>query len=157
VFAVCFSPDGGLIASGAGDAAVRIWDARGTARPLRLEGHARPMSSVCFAAGGERLVTRSWDRTTRVWDAHGGHCLEVSEGEGGVDAAPAAETPWRVVERDLETVVEEAATGGPVARLPLELWDVNAAPAGRTWAGAAGNYLCLFTLEGTPPGPSGVI
>ena len=43
-------------------------------------------------------------------------------------------------------------------RLPVNLSDILTHPSGRTWAGGAGSYLCLITLEGAtellPEGPS---
>ncbi len=48
----------------------------------------------------------------------------------------------------LETVVKASATGQAVAWFPLALDHLATHPSGRTWAGGAGSYLCLITLEG---------
>jgi hypothetical protein len=49
----------------------------------------------------------------------------------------------------LETVIESTATGEAIAWFPIALESITTHPSGRTWAGSDGNYLCLFTLEGT--------
>jgi hypothetical protein len=48
----------------------------------------------------------------------------------------------------LETVVERSATGEAVAWFPAVLHQLCPHPTAPTWAGAAGNHVFLFTLEG---------
>jgi WD40 repeat protein len=84
---LAFSPDGLLLASGAGyvESAIRLWDVR-TGRELgRLEGHRSWVSSLVFWPDGKTLASGSADQTIRFWDLASltaidtlrGHQLEV--------------------------------------------------------------------------------
>jgi WD40 repeat protein len=105
---------------------------------------------VAFSPDGRRLGTCSDDGTVRVWDVPSGACQKVYPGLGDVGAATAgvAQFPWLAWTHDLETVIEAADSGQPVAWFPTALRRIAALPGGRAWAGTTGSYLCLFTLEG---------
>jgi WD40 repeat protein/tRNA A-37 threonylcarbamoyl transferase component Bud32 len=71
---VAFSPDGSLLASGAGDLVrsepgeVRVWDVASGREVFHLRGHTDPIYGVSFSADGRRLVSASQDHTVKVWD-----------------------------------------------------------------------------------------
>jgi outer membrane protein assembly factor BamB len=69
VFAVAFSPDSQLIATGAADNTARLWDAVALKERRVLSGHHGAILAVAFAPDGKTVATASADHTVRLWDA----------------------------------------------------------------------------------------
>lgn len=72
VFAVAFSPNGRLLATGGDDHMVRLWDVSDPAHPRPLGqplvGHANTVFAVAFSPTGNLLASAGADRTVRLWD-----------------------------------------------------------------------------------------
>ncbi|KAJ7109645.1 chromatin associated protein [Mycena crocata] len=68
---VCFSPDGGLLATGAEDTMVRIWDIAKKRIISILSGHQQEIYALDFSADGRFVVSGSGDKTVRIWDMRG--------------------------------------------------------------------------------------
>lgn len=74
---VAFSPDDTMIASGAADGNVRLWDAETGVGLNTLSGHFDAVTSVAFSPDGTRVVSGAFDRMIRLWDASNGTELDT--------------------------------------------------------------------------------
>jgi len=108
------------------------------------------VESVALSADGTTIVSGFQDKTVWVWDAASGECREVIQGTGDVDAIAAGPSrfPFRALCRGLETVIEDAAAGAPVAWFPVPLEHIATSPDGHAWVGTKKNHLYIITLEG---------
>ena len=96
VYALTWSPDGGLLAGGSFDGSIQLWEVQGaqvvhpgTATRL-LTGHSGPVWSLSFAPDGRTLASGSFDRTVKLWDVER---LEVRETLAG-HTAPVNAVVW---------------------------------------------------------------
>jgi WD40 repeat protein len=72
VWALAFSPDGRLLATGGGildnPGDIRLWDLHVWKERASLMGHAGGVNGLDFSPDGTLLVTDGYDRTLRLWD-----------------------------------------------------------------------------------------
>jgi WD40 repeat protein len=150
---VAFTPDGRLLVSQSTDHTLRIWDVRGGEERVCLRDPPEEVGEHGFTLSpeGARIVMQIENETIRVWDVANGAEREVLQGKGDLAALVAGPERfgWRTLGQGLETRVEAAADGTPVAWLPVPPGLVVVThPDGRTWAVGGVNQLHLFTLEG---------
>lgn len=97
-FRVCFSPDGGEVASASGDASVRLWGPRDgrTRRIFAARPPDVPITSLAFSPDGVFEAVGGVDGVVRVWDARSGAFRHNLRGhEGAVQAlAFSLESDW---------------------------------------------------------------
>lgn len=66
VLSVCYNAEGTLLATGANDSRIKIWDTAGTLLHT-LVGHAGDVTSVSFSKDGKSLISSSADGSIKKW------------------------------------------------------------------------------------------
>ena len=72
---VSFSADGQHLASGSGDATVRIWDVNTETPKTTLRGHRNWVLAVAWSGCGKKLASGGMDCEIRIWDPSTGRPL----------------------------------------------------------------------------------
>jgi WD40 repeat protein len=75
--ALAFSEDGTLLASGSGDATVRLWNPATGEELHVLRGHDGLVEDVALSPDGSVLASASRDGTVRLWDTATGDLLHT--------------------------------------------------------------------------------
>jgi len=121
---VCFSPDGKLLATGAEDKQIRIWDIATKTIRQNFVGHQQEIYSLDFSKDGRVIVSGSGDKTARVWNmADGSHqtlsIIEPDSVDAGVTSVAISPDGRHVAAGSLDTIVRiwDVATGNLIERL----------------------------------------
>ncbi|KAH0562075.1 hypothetical protein GP486_003227 [Trichoglossum hirsutum] len=84
VYAVAFSQDGSLLASGSRDHTVKLWNPSTGREVQTLYGHANPVKAVAFSHDGLLLASGSNDTTVRLWNPNTGQEVQTLKGHTGI-------------------------------------------------------------------------
>ena len=172
-----FSPDGTILASGASDSTVILWDLAARERLATLEGHGHRVAEVSFHPDGTLLASASWDETVILWDVATRERMATLEGHSSwVDAvafSPDGSTLasgswdrtirlWDVARRTHVATLENCGRCYSVAFSPdgthlvsgssdlITLWDVAASKAVATLEGHNGPvHSVAFSTDGS--------
>ena len=84
---LAMTPDGKLLASGAWDKTIRLWQLSDGECLATLRGHKRGVTCLAAAPDGSLLASGSWDDTIRLWRLPGGEWTATLRGhEGAVES-----------------------------------------------------------------------
>jgi WD40 repeat protein len=155
IWALSFSPDGQIIASGdLLDTTVRLWSRDGT--PLQvLSGHRNGITDISFSSDSQIIASASLDNTVRLWRrdgtftkellGHSGGVVSVSFNPNGQTLASGSEDGTvRLWQRNGDPIGEPLRHGGRVWAVDVG-WNGNVIAS----AGADDNIIKLWRPDGT--------
>ncbi|NJK68780.1 MAG: NACHT domain-containing protein [Microcoleus sp. CSU_2_2] len=122
VFAVAFSHDGKLFATGDASCEIGLWEVTSGKQILIGQGHTDWVRSVAFNSDCTILASASYDRTVKLWDTNTGKCLKTLQGH--------TSRLYSVAIDPESTIIASAS-----ADQTVKLWDIHTGK-------------CLKTLQG---------
>lgn len=135
---VCFSPDGKLLATGAEDRRIRVWDIETRRIRCSFDGHEQDIYSLDFAKNGRIIASGSGDKTVRLWDIETRAQIMVLSIEDGV------------------TTVAMSPDGRFVAAGSLDksvrVWDCSSGYLIERLEGGAGHKDSVYSVAFSPSG-----
>lgn len=139
VRAVCFSPDGNWLITGAEDHVVKVWDVRTRKVKHVLKGHGTDIYSVDCSANGEFIISGSGDKKAKLWGLESGKLISTLGGErgptDGITSVSVSPTSQHVAAGSLDKVVR--------------VWDVNTCRLVRQFEGHMDSvYSVAFSPDG---------
>lgn len=179
VFALAFSPDGTVLASGGSDRNIVLWNVADGSVRQTLEGHSATVSSLAFSDDNAMLASASFDKTIKVWDVDSGKTIMTFTGHSGYVYSVALHPDKRLIASgsyDQSIKLWELATGRESSTLhghadavscvafspdgtllasasddqTIKLWDVDSGAIRRTLHGHSGFVSQIaFSPDGT--------
>lgn len=140
VRAVCFSPDGNWLITGAEDHDVKVWDVRTRTVKYRLTGHDTDIYSVDASQNSRFIISGSGDKKAKLWNLETGELLSTLGGEygptDGITSVSVSPTNRHVAAGSLDRIVR--------------VWDVETAALVRQFEGHKDSvYSVAFSPDGS--------
>ena len=155
---VSFSPDGTILASGAYDRIVRLWDVETRQEIATLEGHEGGVYSVSFSLDGTILASSANDGTIRLWDVETREQIaSLDEHEGSLAPSVSFSPDGKTLASgsfDATVRLWDIASRAPIASFEHEGWvySVSFSPDGKTLASAStAGTVWLWDVESRAP------
>lgn len=138
VDAVAFSPDGRILASGAEDHTIKLWDVASGAQLRSLDEHSGNIASIVFSPDGKTLASSDFfgAGTVRLWDIKTGSLLHLIECGSESSIRSLAFSP------DGRTLAGASGDG------TVRLWDAASAAERRRLPGKGGVGSVAFSPDG---------
>lgn len=86
-YAIAYSPEGDLLATGGIDRVVRLWDLKTGEERQAFDGHRGTVHCLAFTPDGKTLASGSLDKMVRLWDVKTGRERAVLKDHGESVAA----------------------------------------------------------------------
>jgi|GEM_PF-3263378 len=153
VGALAFAPGGKLLAAGADDGSVTLYETEDGQLQRRVRGHAMPVEGLVFSPDGARLADASADGDAVVWDVATGnrlgmlHMNRPGDGTSAVAFSPDGAT----VATGGAMVLPEGANAPRLRPFAL-LWDVKDATAPKEGPKLPGATRHVYALAFSPDG-----
>ncbi|HOW74017.1 MAG TPA: protein kinase [Phycisphaerae bacterium] len=150
MFALAFSPDGRLLASGAGysDPVIRLWDAATGELRGSLQGHQRFIHALAFSPRGSLLASASADYSIGLWDIAFERPVMLN--------TPTTRSVGPSTGEQGSPGASSALSGGPMRPLrghAREVWTLAFSPDGRRLVtGCKDGAVWLWSTEPQTPG-----
>ncbi|MBV9469038.1 MAG: WD40 repeat domain-containing protein [Abitibacteriaceae bacterium] len=77
ITALAYAPDGTLLATGAQDQTIRLWQMPQGTLWRRITAHDDRITALAFSHDGELLASGSFDKAVKIWDVHTGTLLHT--------------------------------------------------------------------------------
>lgn len=135
---VCFSPDGKLLATGAEDRRIRVWDIESRKIKCSFDGHEQDIYSLDFSRNGRVIASGSGDKTVRLWDIETRTQLIVLSIEDGVTTVAMSPNGQYVAAGSLDKSVR--------------VWDCNSGFLIERLEGANGHKDSVYSVAFSPNG-----
>jgi len=82
IYDLAFNPTDYLVAAGAKDGTVRLWDVRHDWTMRTLPGHSGPVTGVAFTPDGSTMISAGRDGEVRLWNVTDGQVKQVLDAGG---------------------------------------------------------------------------
>jgi WD40 repeat protein len=156
VYALAYSPDGSLLASGGGDGTVKIWDAHQHELIRTIAAHTGSVRAVVWLQGGSTLASGSEDGTVKFWNVETGTLLHAIAPRAAIaDKNKRAQVLALAVAPDGKTVAAgysaaTSPTGNPYTEGELVLLDARGGKTTRVLAHGGGAVSAVaFSPDGS--------
>ncbi|UBF25774.1 NACHT domain-containing protein [Kovacikia minuta CCNUW1] len=136
IYAIAFSPNGSLFATGEADSQIRIWQTADGQLLRTLKGHANSIRAVNFSPDGALLASGSADQTIRLWETNTGQCLKTLEGHTNQVLSVA----WNPNGKTLASGSSDRT---------IRLWDLH---TGQCFNSIKGHTNWVFSVDWSPDG-----
>lgn len=160
VRAVCFSPNGNWLVTGAEDHVVKVWDVRLRKVEHVLAGHGTDIYSVDVSANSEFIISGSGDKRAKLWSLETGKLKRTLGGENGptdgITSVSVSPTSQHVAAGSLDKIVRvwDVESGRLVRQFESHrdsVYSVAFSPDGRlVLSGSLDKTLKLWDLAVSP-------